>query len=94
MHKLSDIAGGREELKVNRKEISCSRKRMLIRVLHLTQVEEKIADTVLDVWRYAKHILRFESSKTGCQTGVDYVPVEDLERKFEMLRDQTVYCCF
>jgi hypothetical protein len=48
--------------------------------------------TGLDVMRYAKYKVRFESSKTGRQTGVDYVLVEDLGKKFEELRDQVVYC--
>ena len=58
----------------------------------LSQVEEKMVETGLDVMRYAKYKVRFESSKTGRQTGVDYVLVEDLEKKFEELRDQVVYC--
>jgi hypothetical protein len=58
----------------------------------LSQVEEKMVATGLDVMRYAKYKVRFESSKTGRQTGVDYVLVEDLEKKFEALRDQVVYC--
>jgi len=58
----------------------------------LSQTEEKMVETGLDVMRYAKYKVRFESSKTGRQTGVDYVLVEDLEKKFEELRDQVVYC--
>lgn len=58
----------------------------------LLQVEKKMVETGLDVMRYAKYKVQFESSKTGRQTGVDYVPVEDLEKKFQELRDQVVYC--
>jgi len=48
--------------------------------------------TGLDIIRYTKYRVYFESSKTGRQTGVDYVLVEDLGKKFEELRDQVVYC--
>lgn len=58
----------------------------------LSQTEEKMVETGLDVMRYAKYKVRFESSKTGRQTGVDYILVKDLEKKFEELRDQVVYC--
>jgi DNA repair exonuclease SbcCD ATPase subunit len=58
----------------------------------LSQVEEKVVETGLDVMRYAKYKVRIENSKTGRQTGVDYVLVGDLEKKFEELRDQVVYC--
>ncbi|KAF4624576.1 hypothetical protein G7Y89_g13594 [Cudoniella acicularis] len=51
-----------------------------------------MVETGLDILRYAKHKLRFGSSKTGRQTGVDCIPVEDLEKKSEELRDQVVYC--
>ena len=46
----------------------------------------------MDVIRYTKYRVCFESSKTGRQTGVDYVLVEDLGKKFKELRDQVVYC--
>ena len=58
----------------------------------LLQVEEKMVITGLDIIRYTKYRVCFESSKTGRQTGVDYVLVEDLGKKFEELRDQVVYC--
>ena len=58
----------------------------------LSQVEEKMVATGLDVMRYAKYKVRFENSKTGRYTGVDYVLVEDLGKKFEELRDRVVYC--
>lgn len=47
--------------------------------------------TGLDVIRYAKYKVRFESSKTGRQTGVNYILVEDLGKKFKELRNQVVY---
>ena len=46
-----------------------------------------MVETELDIIRYTKYKVRFESSKTGRQTGVDYVLAEDLEKKFEELRD-------
>jgi hypothetical protein len=49
--------------------------------------KEKIVATGLNVIRYAKYRVRFESSKTSRQTGVDYVLIEDLEKKFEELCD-------
>ena len=58
----------------------------------LSQTEEKIVETGLDVIRYTKYKVRFESSKTGRQTGIDHVLVKDLEKKFKELRDQVVYC--
>jgi hypothetical protein len=58
----------------------------------LLQVKEKMVAAGLDVMRYTKYKVRFESSKTGRQTGVDYVLVEDLGKKFEELRNQVVYC--
>ncbi|KAH7378884.1 hypothetical protein BKA64DRAFT_648308 [Cadophora sp. MPI-SDFR-AT-0126] len=51
----------------------------------LSQVEEKMVATVLDGMRHAEYRVRFESSKTGRQTGVNYVLVEDLEKEFEDL---------
>lgn len=47
-----------------------------------------MVETGLDVMRYAKYKVRFEIFKTG----VDYVLVEELEKRFEQLRDQVVYC--
>jgi hypothetical protein len=35
----------------------------------------------LDIMRYAKYRVRFESSKTGRQIGVDYGFMEDLGKK-------------
>jgi chromosome segregation ATPase len=58
----------------------------------LSQVEERMVETGLGVMRYAKYKVRFESSQTGRQAGVDYVLVEDLEKKFEELRGQVIYC--
>ncbi|KAI4264666.1 MAG: hypothetical protein L6R42_000235, partial [Xanthoria sp. 1 TBL-2021] len=58
----------------------------------LSQVEEKMVETELEAMSYAQYKVRFESSKTGRQTGVDYVLVEDLEKSFDELRDQVVYC--
>ena len=46
----------------------------------------------LDVIRYTKYKVCFESSKTGRQTGINYVLVEDLEKKFKELRNQVIYC--
>ena len=42
--------------------------------------------------RYTKYKVRFESFKTGRETSVDYILIKDLEKKFEELRDQVVYC--
>jgi hypothetical protein len=46
----------------------------------------------LDIIRYIKYKVHFESSKTGRQTGVDYILVEDLGKKFKELRNQVIYC--
>ena len=54
----------------------------------LLQIEEKMVETRLDVMRYAKYKVRFEIFKTG----VDYVLVENLEKRFEQVRDLVVYC--
>jgi len=54
----------------------------------LLQTEEEMVETGLNVIRYTKYKVRFEISKTG----VDYVLVEELEKRFEQLRDQVVYC--
>lgn len=48
--------------------------------------------TGLDIIKYAKYKIRFESSKTGRQTDIDYVLVENLGKKFKELHNQVVYC--
>ena len=57
----------------------------------LSQVEEKMVETELDTMRYAWCKVRFESSKIGRQTGVDFFLVEYLEKNFDQLCDQVVY---
>lgn len=41
----------------------------------------------LDVIRYIKYKVRFESSKTSRQIGVNYVLIKDLGKKFKELRN-------
>jgi hypothetical protein len=46
----------------------------------------------LDIIRYTKYKVYFKSSKTGRQTGINYILIEDLGKKFEELCNQVVYC--
>jgi hypothetical protein len=47
--------------------------------------------TGLDIIRYIKYKVYFESSKTGYQTGINYILIKDLGKKFEELYNQVIY---
>lgn len=59
---------------------------------NLSRVEEQMVDARLKIMTHAKHKLRLENSKRESQAAVDYVHVEDIQKRFEELRDKIIYC--
>lgn len=59
---------------------------------NLSRVEEQMVDARLKIMTHAKHKLRLENSKRESQAAVDYVHVEDIQKRLEELRDKIIYC--
>ncbi|KAL5344813.1 hypothetical protein ACLOAV_010210 [Pseudogymnoascus australis] len=58
----------------------------------LSRLDEQMVDAKVNILIYAKHKLRLENSDAERQSDVEFVLVEDLEMRFEKLRDKTIYC--
>ncbi|KFY02467.1 hypothetical protein V490_00495 [Pseudogymnoascus sp. VKM F-3557] len=58
----------------------------------LLRLDEQMVDAKVNILIYAKHKLRLENSDAARQSDVEFVLVEDLEKRFEKLRDKTIYC--
>ncbi|KFY09427.1 hypothetical protein V491_08178, partial [Pseudogymnoascus sp. VKM F-3775] len=59
---------------------------------NLLRVKEQMVESKLNILIYAKHKLRLENSRTERQAAVEYVHLKDLEKRFEKLHGQMIYC--